>query len=153
MKKILAALCWVFLFCACGVQKRTAAENELILAVRFDTEDEVYRGVIEYYLGEEFMGGQSGSHADNTPLDRGEVLCFVLTKDEEFPEGRAPKAFRFQLMLADSPEMGSIEDDMARKGLTEVPETEPFDASFGTVYSYTVTGSFADGFTLTQDAE
>lgn len=120
-------------------------ENEIKLVVDISgIEEKVYRADMEYMLESELMGGLAVSNVRTSPLEK--QVVFSLDKNC-FPEGSTAENFSFYVVL--SGDKKGINDLFSQAEImNHSNECEVFDPQYGSVYYYTVTGNFTDGFEL-----
>ena len=148
MKKtviILFALLTIMCVTGCSKKELKVADDEIGLAVDISgIADPVYRADIEYMLKGELMGGLATSHTDESVMK--EQIVFTLDK-HSFPEDSPTKDFTFFVVL--SGDKKGIKDlfSSAEK-LNHSNECEVFEPQYGTIYYFTVSGNYEDGFVL-----
>ncbi len=142
---LLAALC------GCGKQTQVSANaDEFVVCVRLDTEDAAICAALDYYISGTFLGGLAMNHADGSALEQDEDIVFRFSADQ-FPPGTENfNGFSFLIKLSAQPPAAYVEDIANSVGYTETAQCAPFTPAYGNVYAYTVSGSFAEGFTLKQ---
>ena len=146
MKKViflLVILAMVLSGCSSG--EISAKEDEFVLDIRLDgiTED-LYRVGISYFLAGDLMGGLATGYADQTPY-REKAAAFRITP-ADLPEGRAPERFSFQVTV--SFDRGGTGTFSSAEKIITSNTSEQFDAEYGNVYSFSLTGSYSDGLYL-----
>lgn len=127
---VLILLILVFSFGGCG-------EDSFTVSFSFQCESEIYAVRVEYYVGEDDVGGQTASLTpeNNSAFGKGEEATFSFAA-ADFPKGAKIRDFHLELYLtfADGTEMLA-----ASLGIV---------ASYGNSYSYTIHGNREDGFRL-----
>ena len=144
MKKALTAVLVLLFLSALGACKKEPAqpnirEDAFTVAVKNNCTSDIYGLHFEYYLGAAPTGGGGVRYAkENTPIAQGDILTReFLPKD--FPEGADLTGF-------------SIEIFVILKDESEIPAGMAISipAVYGETYSYTLTGSADEGFTLSE---
>lgn len=125
---VIAAL--VFSLSGCGRDS-----FEITLSVQCDSEVTAVR--VEYYVGEDAVGGQMASLTpeNDVVFEKGESISLLFSK-ADFPEDAEIKNFRMELFLtlADGEEIFAASLGIAAK--------------YGKAYHYSIHGSEEDGFRL-----
>jgi hypothetical protein len=144
MKKLLCLLLCMLLagaLCACTSSDTrqapvTADENEFYISVVNGCADPLHGVVYEYYLGETLLGSGMCTEADGGYMERNEQLDHAFLR-EDFPDGASLSGFsiRFYVINSDS---------------TQPCQGAPavFSPSYGSVYTFRLTGSAEDGYTI-----
>ena len=138
------------LLVSCGSKEVTVGPDEIVLAFRIDTSDDVYQIAVEYSSRDVFCGGTGESHADGSCFDDGETHYFVFERDM-FPEETLTDRMSFSVMLADSLKYMDVQSLAGRVGFSEPCDFGPMDVSPGNIYRFVISGSFAEGFRLSEE--
>ncbi|MBQ4240559.1 MAG: hypothetical protein II672_05580 [Oscillospiraceae bacterium] len=138
-------------FSGCTAKETAAGPDEIVLSFSLDTPDDVYQIAVEYWAGDVFCGGVAQSHANGSRFTKNESHSFLFDPSM-FPDGIVPESMKIAVMLSDSLEHLDIDSLAARVGFCDPCETDWFSVSAGTVYHFSLNGSFADGFSITADA-
>ena len=134
-----------FSLAGCKAQLEPQPDAAIISVDLSALTEPVYRVDIEYFLKGELMGGMACCHADETPMTG--PAHFALT-EMEFPAGSTREDLTFYLVF--SGDTAGIKEQFSEaEMIAHTNESSAFTAEFGKIYAYSVTGSYADGFTLT----
>ena len=127
------------------VPEVTAGEDEFLIAVRMDTDDNVYRLGHEYALDGVPVGGGECMNAAMTPLEGDVYMAFK--RDILLEKGEDTDGFSVMFFVTNSP---VIPEDMnqaaAHAGEYAVENEIRFSPRYGEIYSVTVSGSKKDGY-------
>ena len=146
MKKILITIILMLTLMA-GCQPIVVAnDDEIKLAVRNSTDADIRTIVMCYCVNEEPMGVLRVNATDNSVL----TGTHVFPLDEmNFPEGCERENFSFNLLMLDYVGFDiyeSVDPEHAR----ETNDVYIEKREYGKVYHYELTGSFEEGFKLTE---
>ena len=151
MKRLFIVLFSLIFLSGCSFaapkQEISANDDEIVLFLNLDgIAEDIYRVDIEYYLDNDLMGGLATGNADETPYYGNPA--FRLTP-AEFPEGADLDNFSFHVVV--SFDKGGTETFSTSERILSTNISENFNAEYGNVYRFCVSGSFADGLKLTAD--
>lgn len=123
-----------------GLYRTNGEERSLDVNIHVDCRD-VYALSMDYYIDGELVGTRSVSNADGSALKRADTLRFDYTEADLAPEtGSAMlSGFSFNLCAMD-----------ADGNSYEICKGVSADVGFGQSVDYILSGSFEDGFTLTE---
>ena len=123
----------------------TAGKDEFLIAVRIDTDDNVYRLGHEYALGGVPVGGGECMNVGMKPLEGDVYMSF--RRDALLEKGEDTDGFSVMFFVADTP---VIPEDMnqaaSHTGEYAVENEIRFSPRYGETYNVTVSGSKKDGY-------
>lgn len=124
-----------------GVRDVVQQKGTFHLSVTNLSDSEVYGLKLNYYLGGELLGSRGAENADGTPLDKRDTLLFDFVPDD-FPSNLTAislSQFSFDLSVTD-----------AAGNEIVVCENTPVSAKYAWTFYYTLTGSYENGFALSE---
>ncbi|MDO5110836.1 MAG: DUF4825 domain-containing protein [Clostridia bacterium] len=122
-----------------GVREAPREDDVFYLNIRNACSDTIYGVGVRYYLDGKLMGSGGFINADETPLSVDEEASFDFTP-QDFPDGTSAMqlyGFRFDLYVT---------DEAGRE--TIVRRSVPISARYAWTYRYTLSGDYANGFSL-----
>ena len=118
------------------------AEDEIVIALDIsDVSDTIYAADIGYSLDGKLVGSMGCCNADGSPLK--DIIRFSL-EENVFPENSDTEHLSFNVMLYGDKDGASSSSGKIKK----TAESITFSPSYGNIYGYSITGSFAEGFAL-----
>lgn len=127
-----ALLLCIFILCSCRIVNND--EEIFYVSVIQNTEDEVYGIHYEYYIDGEAIGGCMVRNADNSYIEKNDILTKDFSK-YDFPKGRDLSKLYIQFFIA------------AENG-NETGTVNPIkiSAEYGKRYTVVIEGNYKDGY-------
>jgi len=149
MRKVLIGLLAALLLLAgCSRPEITANADEIVVALNLsDITDDIYSAAISYYLDDELIGSAACAHADETPYNEPKAVFSLTPLD--LPEGADLDKFSFHASV--SFEKDGTGDVSAAEKTLSTDNCKPFEAAYGNIYRFILTGSRTEGLELTAD--
>lgn len=122
----------------------TAGKDEFLIAVRMDTDDNVYRLGHEYALDGVPVGGGELMNGRLEPIE-GEVYM-SFQRDILLEKGEDTHGFSVVFFVADTPAAPEDMGQASHTGEYAVENEICFSPRYGEIYNVTVSGSKKDGY-------